>query len=407
MAPRGGKNRQATVEPEDSESGEQYDGVGETGGEIVPATGSAGHNINTPPAQVTMIPGFSQEQVSGFMTMIAAVVDARLEQRLGNYSTNRQENSPFPSIQNLSLQPLQPPQNQPPPNQPSEQDPRSQSFPEATGTKSSHLRAEEVGYFDPEYQQEHGSSNGPVVNAGKHVFYKDVYIFTNRLQDLAVQRGEADTKAVLSSCLRGSALMWYSMELTELERDLLRDANLDQWYTTLIKRFKTRTAVALSQLVGQTYSLNDIRHTSPRAFIQHMLHLAKSAEFYSTHNQLTLLWNQFAVNLRRDLPEPQATTTIGEFLDQVDSKTAIWLEMAQKSQQQRQWNSQPAPQDPTGNSSGNDQKGGSAQQYSGSRRFQRRIPIKDGKSHAYLADVSPEGYAIYEEEDEADEHDNG
>ena len=153
--------------------------------------------------------------------------------------------------------------------------------------------------IDPEYQQEHGA-NAPVVNAGKHVFYKDVYIFTNRLQDLAVQRGEADTMAVLTSCLRGSALMWYSMELTDLGRDLLRASttSLDQWCDTLVKRFKTRTAVALSQLVGQTYTLNDIRHTSPRAFIQQMLHLAKSAEFHSTHNQLTLLWNQFAVIYR-------------------------------------------------------------------------------------------------------------
>ncbi|KAM0805252.1 hypothetical protein BDR22DRAFT_884789 [Usnea florida] len=164
--------------------------------------------------------------------------------------------------------------------------PPAQSFPSSPGPQ---LRAEEVGYFDREYQQERGSSesNGPVVNAGKHVFYKDVYIFTNPLKDLAVQRGEADIKAVIASCLRASALMWYSMELTELERDELRDTNLDHWYTTLIKRFKTRTAVALSQLVGQTYTLIDIRHATPRAFIQHMLHVAKSAEIHSTHNQLT------------------------------------------------------------------------------------------------------------------------
>ena len=32
-------------------------------------------------------------------------------------------------------------------------------------TKSAQLRAEEVGYFDPEYQQEPGNPNGPVVNA--------------------------------------------------------------------------------------------------------------------------------------------------------------------------------------------------------------------------------------------------
>ena len=127
------------------------------------------------------------------------------------------------------------------------------------------MRAEEVGYFDPEHQQEQG--NGPVVNAGKHVFYRDVYIFVDRLKDLAATRPN-DVKRVITACFRGSVLMWYSAELTELERDLLRDSDLDRWYITLINRFKTRTAVALSQLISQTYSLSDVKHTSPRAFIQ-------------------------------------------------------------------------------------------------------------------------------------------
>ena len=136
-----------------------------------------------------------------------------------------------------------------------------------------------------------------------------------------------------------------------------------------------------------------------------MLHLAKSAEMHSTHNQLTIIWNQFAVNLRIHIPEPQASTTIGQFMDQVDSKTAMWLEMVQKSQQ-RQWHGQQAPQAPTPNRNGNDQKGGSTP-YSGSRRFQHRLLVNDGKSHAYLTDVSPDGYAIYEEEEETNEHNNG
>ena len=67
-------------------------------------------------------------------------------------------------------------------------------------------------------RQEQGSSNVLIVNAGKHVFNKDVYISTNRLEDMAAQRGEVDTKVVLSACFRGSALMWYSIESTNLQQ---------------------------------------------------------------------------------------------------------------------------------------------------------------------------------------------
>lgn len=199
--------------------------------------------------------------------------------------------------------------------------------------------------------------------------------------------------------------MWYSMELTELERNLLRDAELDRWYTTLINRFKTRTSVALSQLVGQTYSLNDIKHTSPRAFIQQMLHHAKSAEFHSVYNQLTLLWNQFAVNLRRNLPEPRPATTLRQFLEQVDSKTPIWMKLTQRQSQQRSWQQGSTPQSSTQAHHVNGPRSNPQQQQAGpyKGRFPPRVPTNDGKAHAYLADVTPDGYGVYEDNEEDQE----
>ena len=81
------------------------------------------------------------------------------------------------------------------------------------------LRAEEVGYFDPEYQAENFfkiDKRAPLVNAGKHVYYRDVYAFVDRLKDIASSRGKPAVRQVITACFRGSALMWYSMELDEL-----------------------------------------------------------------------------------------------------------------------------------------------------------------------------------------------
>ena len=87
-----------------------------------------------------------------------------------------------------------------------------------------------MGYFDRDYQneKEHGATSGQVVNAGKHVYYRDVYVFIDHLKDLAKQHDGVKIRNVITECLRGSALMWYSIELTELERDLLRDSDLDR-----------------------------------------------------------------------------------------------------------------------------------------------------------------------------------
>lgn len=65
-----------------------------------------------------------------------------------------------------------------------------------------------------------------MINAGNYVYYRDVYIFVGRLKGLPPQH---DVRQVIeSACFRDSALMWYSVELTETVRDLLRDAELDK-----------------------------------------------------------------------------------------------------------------------------------------------------------------------------------
>lgn len=152
------------------------------------------------------------------------------------------------------------------------------------------IRAEEVGYFDPEYQQEQGTISGPVVNADKHMFYRDVYVFIDRLKDLASQRNTITIRLIITACLRGSVLMWYSAELTDLKRDLLRDSDLDRWYITLINRFKIRTSVTLSHLISRTYDIQDLRNNvNPRIFVTEMLHLARAANLTFTYNQLVMI----------------------------------------------------------------------------------------------------------------------
>ena len=57
------------------------------------------------------------------------------------------------------------------------------------------------------------------------------YVFVDRLKAMAKKN---NVISVISECLRGTALMWYSTELTDLERDLLEESSLNQWYSALI-----------------------------------------------------------------------------------------------------------------------------------------------------------------------------
>ena len=255
-----------------------------------------------------------------------------------------------------------------------------------------YIRPEEVGYFDPDYQSEEGT-NGPIVSVGKYVWFRDVYIFVTRLQDFVAQG--KDIKSIITSCLRGSALMWYLAELSEEERAALRNnADLERWYELLIRRFKVDTCIAMSQLLSPSscYTLANARHNPPRVWALYMLHLAKSAGFDSTYKQLNILWNQLDCEIRRDVPKPKPGTLLTTFLDDMDSKLPILLKIADRQSFYNQPElSQPPPQSQQQN------RGGYGAGYSQS------FPIHDGSEQPYLGNRASNGkYAYCEDADDGE-----
>ena len=147
--------------------------------------------------------------------------------------------------------------------------------------------------------------------------------------------------------------------------------------------------MALSQLVHHSYRMQDLRkNRHPRAFIQEILHLAKVADL-GLNNQLIIIWNRLHVSLRRDVPEPTKHTSLSQFLKQIDSKTAIWYEMAHRPTFQS--NQQSRSQQPSN-------------QQTAVRSFKsRNQPPQQQESRAYVADPDIDEY----DDEDLDYHDAG
>jgi hypothetical protein len=87
------------------------------------------------------------------------------------------------------------------------------------------LTSAEIGYFDPTAEGE-----GDIVSTGKHVVYKDVYEFTERIETCAQQWSDAEVRPLIAGCLRGDVIKWYFNELSSDKRTLLARAVLcDEW----------------------------------------------------------------------------------------------------------------------------------------------------------------------------------
>lgn len=89
---------------------------------------------------------------------------------------------------------------------------------------------------------------------GKNVYYRNVVLFMERIQNLAIFKGIALVKANIPTSLRASALKWYTFELAKFDYDALNNnLGIKSWINMLSQRFKVPTSMALGLLTVETY----------------------------------------------------------------------------------------------------------------------------------------------------------
>ena len=87
-------------------------------------------------------------------------------------------------------------------------------------TDNNNLKIENVDYFDSDY--EINESNVSVINAERHVFYIDVYIFVDRLKKLTTRRDNDKMQKIITVCLKNTALIWHFSEFIDMKRTFFR-----------------------------------------------------------------------------------------------------------------------------------------------------------------------------------------
>ena len=366
---------------------------------------------------MSSLPGFSDEQVNSLDRHLDQLLTRRFNDFFVRLQTLQQQGHSQDSPALPTIEPPEQPRNRRERRQhlQSAEDQSSEEEFQTPLTSSSKspalLKAEDVGFFDPGFQpeQEHGKTTpGPVVNAGKHAYYLDVFVFVDRLKELARKHGPDKVIDLIPSCLRGTALIWWTVEVDDFAKELLEGSKLEQWTSILIKQFRTMPTEALSALCSSTYSLQDLqRGISPRMWIHGQLHLARSAELDSVFNQLTIIYSRMGPYFQEQLDPPSPTTKLSDFLHKVDMKTTAWRSRAAANQQRQSRGFQPqGPQqqnpqqrNPPPTSQSHDRRG---------VRFEGRPKMFLGKengknNYAYMVDPAPDGTPQWADED-PDEH---
>ena len=210
--------------------------------------------------------------------------------------------------------------------------PEPDATPKAYPAANSHPKNErwnqaELGYFDPHLDSVHG--DGEVVSVRKEVYYRNVVLFVQRIQSLVTFRGAGLVKGNIATSLRGSALEWYTSELSDFDRDALNNnPGVKSWINILSCCFKVPTSVALGLLTDETYSLDDAHARRPPAqYVRTIMRHGIGCDIINVANQLSFAYRGLAPELRVFVSSPTESTKASDFICALEEKQEVWHEM--------------------------------------------------------------------------------
>lgn len=199
------------------------------------------------------------------------------------------------------------------------------------GGGGSSWKPEELGFFDPHLASSYGP--GPMIRDGKDIWIRNVHLFVERIKDLMATKGAELVRQNLNTCLRGYALIWYTTQLTSLEREALRTMEpaadgKERWIAQLEKKFRPIHSDALDNLLKEKYRVSDARnHREPAEYMLNIMSHSKDADFHDVFNQLTFAYKGIDVELKQTLKAPTSDTTVEQFMDQLEERKSVWWEL--------------------------------------------------------------------------------
>ncbi len=152
--------------------------------------------------------------------------------------------------------------------------------------------AREIGFYDPHYDGKTVHTAAPIEHADKDTYFCDIHLFLDRAKRFLPTKGAGMVRENLWLNLRGTALSWWTSELSDTERRIASYGNdLDEWSKLLVKRFKQPSCVAMESLLKESYALRDASaKREPREFAQRMFRTVKDAGTNDVGPQLDMIY---------------------------------------------------------------------------------------------------------------------
>ena len=170
-----------------------------------------------------------------------------------------------------------------------------------------------------------------IVNTEKNIYFKNVHLFIVRAKKMIFTRDDQLVKDNLWFSLKNIALKWWTNELFDVERRMIKMTMIEQeelfeWISLLHDRFKQSINVVMNNLMQQRYILrNVVTQREFREYAQKIIRLVKNAEMISVLNQLNFIYNGIDIDVRVDtLRRSKNNIIINEMLSDMNEFKHDW-----------------------------------------------------------------------------------
>ena len=202
----------------------------------------------------------------------------------------------------------------------------SDSFDE-NNDENSFWRFEDLNFFDIKLSTFFEFDS--MIKNDKNVYYRNVYLFCERIRNLIVIKSEKLIRINLNICFFDYALIWYISELKTLNRVDLRNFFLEKdWIKKFKLRFKLNHFAVIDALVFERYILVDVRSDrESSSYVQQIVSHVMNANFQNTHQQFIWAWKNLDFSLKRDISTSNDITSLTNFLHLIENKKKVWQKL--------------------------------------------------------------------------------
>lgn len=155
---------------------------------------------------------------------------------------------------------------------------------------------------------------------GHSIYYRDVHVFVSSIRNIVSARSDEKVRHHVHASLRGPAAEWYAMELTDFEKEALRNTPAEAgWIPQLMTRFQPNPAKAMNDLENLRYGKMDvIAGKTPTAYTQEIIQAAGAAGITVRWSQLLLAWTHLDPYYKKVIPKPNPGTQLSDWMTRIE-----------------------------------------------------------------------------------------